>query len=298
MTNIVTVLTPVYNRKDKMKSLFLSLKKQTSDRFEWTIVDDGSTDGLKNVVEEFVKEAKFRINYLHKENGGKHTALNFGIKNTSTELTIIVDSDDYLTENAIEEIIAVHSKYHNNDVCGYSFLRQFSDGRINGNMFSEDGITDTYINMRINANDLYADKAEAYLTSCLKEFPFPEYDGEKFLGEDVVWIRMARKYKMVHINKPIYIGEYLENGLTYNRRNNNIKSPMGCMARASEFMKKDIQLKYRLKGTVQFIVYGKFANLGNITIYKKSGHNKWTIVCFIPAMIITALWKWRLKTNY
>ena len=72
-------------------------------------------------------------------------------------------------------------------------------------------------------------------TRCLKEFPFPEYRNEKFLGEDLVWIRMAMKYQMVHINRAIYVGNYLEDGLTKNRRKNNIRSPHGCMERAKEY---------------------------------------------------------------
>lgn len=51
-----------------------------------------------------------------------------------------------------------------------------------------------------------------------------------------MWIRMVRKYMMVHINKAIYIGNYQDDGLTKNRRLNNIKSPIGCMKRVKEFM--------------------------------------------------------------
>ena len=63
--------------------------------------------------------------------------------------------------------------------------------------------------MRINGDDTSADKAEVFKVQCLKEFPFPEYLNEKFLGEDLVWVRMASKYEMIHINKAIYVGNYL-----------------------------------------------------------------------------------------
>ena len=72
-----------------------------------------------------------------------------------------------------------------------------------------------------------------------------------------MWIRMALKYQMVHINKAIYVGNYLDDGLTKNRRKNNIKSPYGCMERAKEFMRPELNLKYRLKGAMQYLVYGK-----------------------------------------
>lgn len=50
----------------------------------------------------------------------------------------------------------------------------------------------SYIEARINSDDTMADKAEVFYTHCLKEFPFPEYSGEKFLGEDIVWIRIRK----------------------------------------------------------------------------------------------------------
>lgn len=136
-----------------------------------------------------------------------------------------------------------------------------------------------------------ADKAEVFYTSCLKEFPFPIYKDEKFLGEDLIWIRIAREYAMVHINKAIYIGEYQEDGLTNNRRKNNIRSPNGCMNRAIEFMKSDIYWKFRLKGSLQYVIYGKFAGNRLISMLKKSPDKKLTLLAYIPGSILYMKWK-------
>ena len=105
-----------------------------------------------------------------------------------------------------------------NGLCGYSFLRVFPDGKINGKEFEPNEWVASYIEARINSDDTMADKAEVFYTHCLKEFPFPEYSGEKFLGEDIVWIRMARKYNMIHINEAIYVGDYQSDGLTKNKK--------------------------------------------------------------------------------
>src|SRR5699024_9715525 len=78
-----------------------SLLNQSDMRFVWVIVDDGSTDNTKALVESF-KTDNFPIMYLYKENGGKHTAVNLGVKYIDTKYTFIVDSDDFLRENAIE----------------------------------------------------------------------------------------------------------------------------------------------------------------------------------------------------
>ena len=129
----VTVLTPTYNRADKLGILYNSLMSQTDKNFKWLIVDDGSEDNTSEIVSEFIKNADFEIEYIKKENGGKHTALNVGIGKITTDLTFIVDSDDYLTDDAIQSICTEHERFKDNDrICGYSFLRQSPDGKING----------------------------------------------------------------------------------------------------------------------------------------------------------------------
>ena len=89
---LVTIITPTYNRKEKLADLFESLQKQNNKNFEWLVVDDGSVDGTENRVMQFKEVAQFPVRYIRKSNGGKHTALNLGIKHISTPLTFIVDS--------------------------------------------------------------------------------------------------------------------------------------------------------------------------------------------------------------
>lgn len=170
-------------------------------------------------------------------------------------------------------------------------MRCFPDGRIKGKKFRENEMIASYIDSRVNSDDTYADKAEVLKTNCLREFPFPEYPGERFLGEDLVWVRMARCYKMVHVNQAIYIGSYLEDGLTSNRRKHNIASPVGCMHRAEEFMKPDVKLRYRLKGGLQYIIYGSFAGYGIKKMIQMSRY-KWLISICVPfGMVLYQKWK-------
>lgn len=289
---ILTILTPAYNRGGDIRRLYDSLENQSRKDFEWLIVDDGSTDDTEQVVREMQAEATFPIHYIHKENGGKHTALNVGISAIKSELTFIVDSDDTLTSDAVAEILRYHERYRGMDgICGYVFLRKFSDGVINGKQFIPSERIDTYIETRVNADDTHADKAEVFFTECLKEFPFPEYPGERFLGEDLVWIRMVRKYSMVHINKATYVGEYQADGLTKNRRKNNIHAPIGCLNRAKEFMGTDIKNKYRIKGGLQYIIYGRFAGYSLIRLLKESNHRMLVLFCMLPGMFLYVKWR-------
>lgn len=287
----VTVLTPTFNRKEKLQKLWNSLQKQTVKEFEWLVVDDGSTDGTNELIAKLQEKSDFPMYYIYKDNGGKHTALNVGIQTIRSQLTFIVDSDDYVVKDAVESILKIHEKYRkHNSICGYAFLRAFPDGKVNGKKFNIDEKIGSYIDIRINGDDTGADKAEVFKTQCLKEFPFPEYKNEKFLGEDLVWIRMARKYKMVHINKAIYVGNYFEDGLTNNRRKHNIASPVGCMHRAEEFMEHDLKIKYRIKGGLQYIVYGKFAGCSVIDLIHKSKHKVLTTICIPGGLLLHLRW--------
>ena len=101
----LTILTPTYNRAYELQKLYDSLKKQSVRDFIWMIVDDGSTDSTEDTVSEIQKSVVFPVFYIKKQNGGKHTALNTGIRQIKTELVFIVDSDDWLAEDAVETVL-------------------------------------------------------------------------------------------------------------------------------------------------------------------------------------------------
>lgn len=84
------------------------------------------------------------------------------------------------------------------------------------------------------------------------------------------------------------MGNYLEDGLTKNRRKNNICSPYGCMERAKEFMRPELKLKYRLKGAVQYLVYGKFA--GEKQLIAKAPYKGLAVCAALPSMLVYHRW--------
>ena len=108
----ITILTPTYNRAGTLPKLFESLQGQTSKDFEWIVIDDGSKDNTTELVKEFVEKAEgFLVTYLKQDNSGKHVALNNGISKAQGELIFIVDSDDWLSDNAVETILEYREKY-------------------------------------------------------------------------------------------------------------------------------------------------------------------------------------------
>lgn len=214
-SSFITIFTPTYNRKDLIERLYQSLLQQTQKNFEWLVVDDGSTDNTENFFSDLLtKQQPFPINYIKQENGGKHRAINNGVKKALGELFFIVDSDDYLTENAIDTINQWAITLDNSHKwAGISGLKGFSKDSAVG-QHSKSSYVDAKNNERRKYN-LLGDKAEVYFTDVLKKYPFPEIPGENFISEEIVWNAIARDgYYLRWFNEIIYICDYLEGGLT------------------------------------------------------------------------------------
>lgn len=255
----ITILTTTYNRAQLIGNLYQSLENQSDHDFKWLIVDDGSKDNTKEIVDELQLKSSFPIEYIYKDNGGKHTALNIGIKQIQTELTIIVDSDDILLPDAISSIRLIHDKYKENTSIGaYSFLKCYPNGeKVIG--LDRNEFVASYIKYRISENRP-GDMAEVFKTEVLKEFPFPEFEGERFLSEDVVWIQIGLKYLYVFINKAIYQCEYLQGGLTDNDKPMKFASPLGSMLRGKMLMTKECGLIANVKGAIIYDCYKRKYN--------------------------------------
>lgn len=290
----ITIITPTYNRGELLERLYCSLQEQTCGDFEWLIVDDGSMDDTEQRVRTWQNENHLEVKYIRQENGGKHRALNKGIETIDSELTFIVDSDDFLPPDAIQIIMEYHKKYsgdrNRHKLCGYSFLRFYSSGEVNTAFFTQDEEIGTYLQIRING-DIGGDKAEVFYTSVLKGYPFPEYPEENFMPEDVVWMQMSDKYNMVHINRCVYISDYLEGGLTKSGRRMKLRSPKGMALRSKIYINnKNVKCKVKIKMMLLYHVYGRAAGYTRKEL--ESGINNKLIfrLCLLPGRLIYHCW--------
>lgn len=291
MSHRLAVVTPTYNRAGYLPALYESLKRQTCKDFVWIVADDGSTDESKELIRKWQQENAVDIHYLYKENEGKHTALNLAVRQIDSELVFIVDSDDWLPERAVETILFYHEKYRTaKGLCGYSFLRFYPDGKVNTAFFPENEKKDTYVNVRINGG-IGGDKAEVFFTSVLKQYPFPVFKGEKFVPEDLVWVRMSGPYQMIHINECVYISEYLDGGLTRSGRRMKLRSPAGMMARSAAYLEDPaVNLKTKLKMAMLYQIYRCALKDGKIDVHGGRIARSLMWACRIPGWIIYRIW--------
>lgn len=213
--SLITIFTPTYNRCNLIDNLYQSLLAQTQKNFEWLVIDDGSTDKTQEYFSKLLSQAQpFSICYIKQENGGKHRAVNRGVKEACGELFFIVDSDDFLLPKAIEKINQwVASLDQSHKWCGVAGLRGLSEKKVLGQRPSVD-----YVDAKNTERSCFlldGDKAEVYFTEILREYPFPEIPGEKFISEEIVWNAIARNgYYLRWFNEIVYICSYLEGGLT------------------------------------------------------------------------------------
>ena len=252
---MITVFTPTYNRGNLLNRLYQSLCKQIYKEFEWVIVDDGSRDNTASIVELIQKKHlrnEFPIRYFNKENGGKHTAINLGVKKAQGELFFIADSDDFLPADSL---LIVHEEWdkikHDDSFLGLSGVDADAKGNIIGS-----GLPKEYIDCHAwEISTVYkvtGDLKEVFRTEVLRQFPFPEIKGERFCPEVLVWVRMARHYKMRFLNRIIYIADYQPNGITSAISRLRMNSPIGSMLTYSELVHYPIPFKDKLRNSINY----------------------------------------------
>ena len=274
---LITVFTPTYNREQLLSRLFTSLQEQSFKDFEWLIVDDGSTDNTHDVVVKFVEEGIVPIKYVFKRNGGKHRAINEGVKHAKGELFFIVDSDDMLPPDALKRVAEVYQQIKDDrDFGGVAGVDAYPDGRIVGSGLSAPVIDCNSIDIRSKYH-VVGDLSEVFRTDVMREFPFPEIEGEKFCPEVLVWNRIARKYKLRYFNEAIYIAEYQPEGLTARIVEIRMKSPIASTTCYAEMVSLNIPLKEKVKTAINYWRF-RFCCKGKKTITKMG----WLWKCVAP----------------
>lgn len=294
MEKLLTILTPTYNRGKYLGDIFKVLQQQTNQNFEWMIVDDGSTDNTKEIVESFIESNKLRIRYFYKENGGKHTAVNYGLKYISTKLTVILDSDDTFTNDAVEVIKKIYSENKNEkNICGFTFLRQRKNGELFGKAFPREGRYN-FSEWRLSKISA-GERCDVFYSEIMKQYPFSEYEGEKYIGESTMMIKMSYKYDMIGKNIVIGISDYLEGGLTDSNRRLRLHSLLGSIEYCNLCMMPGIYWRRRLKSALLYDTYGFLKNIGPEKLINDSNVPLLTTIFYPISIIIGRYWKNKYK---
>jgi glycosyltransferase involved in cell wall biosynthesis len=258
MENLISIFTTTYNRAHTLQKLYDSLVVQFTKNFDWIIVDDGSEDKTKELVDTWVEEKKIQIIYEKKKNEGKHIAINRGVELSKNELFFIVDSDDYLSQNATTIIEAYYPRIKDKaELAGVSFRRGTDEKTYIGSSINFEETELSVFDFRYK-NNIIGDMAEVYKTNVLREFPFPKFDKERFCAESLIWNRLGLKYKMLLTSHIIYICHYLEGGLTNQSFELRKKSPKASTLGYSELESMPVPIKIKLKANTNYWRFAKY----------------------------------------
>ena len=155
MKATLTIFTPAYNRAYTLHKCYESLKKQTNKDFEWLIIDDGSTDNTRELVQSWIEENIIPIKYHYQKNQGMHGAHNTAYELIDTELNVCIDSDDYMPDDAVEKILKFWDKNKSDNIAGIAALDAYESGEVIGNTFPEDLKTSTSLSLFILLKTLF-----------------------------------------------------------------------------------------------------------------------------------------------
>jgi glycosyltransferase involved in cell wall biosynthesis len=196
-----TVFTPTYNRASTLSRVYESLKAQTYHDFEWLVVDDGSTDGTRELVEGW-QQADFPIRYIWQENQGKHIAFNLAVEHAQGALFLVLDSDDACVPTALERFYAhwqAIPPQRRQEYAGVTALCQDLQGRLVGTLFPADVFDSNSLEIRFKYG-MRGEKWGFQRTEVLRKFPYPAVP-KTHVQPGLVWQRIAQQYRTRYVNE-------------------------------------------------------------------------------------------------
>ena len=222
----VTVLVPAYNRAHTIGRTYESLGRQTCKDFEWLVIDDGSADNTRALVEGWIKEDKIPVRYIYQQNQGMHGAHNTAYRNIATELNTCIDSDDYMPDDAVEKIVTFWKQYGSDRYAGIIGLDQTMDGKIIGTKFPADRKTTTLYGFYARGGR--GGKKLVYRTEVIRQYPeYPLFEGEKYVSLGYKYQLIDQDSELLALNEPLVTVEYQDDGSSRNMYRQYWNNPQG-----------------------------------------------------------------------
>jgi glycosyltransferase involved in cell wall biosynthesis len=272
----ITVFTPTYNRSYCLHKLYESLVAQTSNDFLWMIIDDGSIDNTKELVDGWKFEDKIEIHYIYQNNQGMHGAHNTAYKNIVTELNVCIDSDDYMPNDSVEKIIAFWRNNKKPHWAGLLGLDAFEDASIVGTPFPTEMKECKYYQLKSKYN-VVGDKKFVYRTDVIKKYPeYPIFEGERFVPLNYKYMLIDQDYSLGVIHEVLCIVEYMPDGSSKNIIKQYRKHPNGFAHERKIRMVYAYTIKERFRNAIHYVSCSIFTK--DLNFIKKSPKKVMTIL--------------------
>lgn len=250
---ILTIFTPTYNRAYTLYKCYESLKSQTNQSFKWLIIDDGSSDDTNELVSGWIKEGLIDITYHYQKNQGMHGAHNTAYELIDTELNVCIDSDDYMPIDAVDKIVGYWSKHRSDDLAGFVGLDAFEDGTIVGTELPIDVQSETLFNL-YQKHGIKGDKKIVYRTELTRDYPYPLFEGERYVGLAYKYFKIDYTHKLGLLNEVLCMVEYMQDGSSRNMLQQYKNNPKGfCFYRIENMKNPNASLLFKFKENIHYV---------------------------------------------
>ncbi|NQT77504.1 MAG: glycosyltransferase family 2 protein [Bacteroidetes bacterium] len=264
---MISVIIPLYNKAGYISKAIDAVLQQSLSDFELIIVNDGSTDNSLEVVQQ-INDNRIRI--IEQSNAGVSTARNNGAKASKYELLAFLDADDWWDTNYLREMNHLIQKYPDAGLWASGYYKVKGGKKIRAKIGLKEGFSKGYINYF----QVYAKTMWMPITSSsfiVQKNVFEAFRGFKpdlKIGEDFdLWVRIALKYKIALINKPlVYYNQDVDlsnravSSLKYYKPQNHFIFQLDYL-HAEELKRKDLKQlldNIRAYGLLKYIVYNKY----------------------------------------
>jgi glycosyltransferase involved in cell wall biosynthesis len=256
---LLTVFTPTYNRAYLLPQLFDSLMKQTNQHFVWLIIDDGSTDNTRELIDSWKEKASFKIQYIYQNNQGMHGGHNTAYAHCFTPFNVCIDSDDFMPDNAVELIInqinnlepefagivGLDADKNTLKVIGTCIPKSLQKVKL-GELYSKYGVK--------------GDKKVVLRTEIARHYPpYPIFEGEKFVPLDYLYLMINQDYYFKPVNEVYCIVEYQTDGSTKNILKQYKRHPNGFAFSRVSRINYASTLKEKFRNAIHLVSSAIFA---------------------------------------
>jgi len=224
-----TIFIPTYNRAYCLPRALQSVADSSCQDLEVIVVDDGSTDDTRAVVEHWRGRVGFPLRYYFQENAGKASAHNRAVSEAKGYFFLNLDSDDSLLPGALSAVLAEWAAVppgQREALSGIAGLLLEEDGSVSGTPYPLDRMDSDYLAIHA-LGEVHGDKREATRTSVLREFLYPSIPGERHVRDNLIFRRLAHRYQTRFVNLPLVIGRREADGITANIRRYRLRNPRG-----------------------------------------------------------------------
>tara|TARA_R110001592_G_scaffold202448_1_gene451950 strand:- start:2954 stop:3847 length:894 start_codon:yes stop_codon:yes gene_type:complete len=284
----LTIFTPTYNRAYCLNQVYQSLISQSNPDFIWLIIDDGSTDNTKELVNSWISENKIDIQYYFQENQGMHGAHNSAYDLIKTELNMCIDSDDFVADDAVEKIIKfwTTTSNKNKNIAGIIGLDAYKNGEVIGSKLPRE-LKETTLENLYYKHKVPGDKKLVLKTEVVNKFPrYPIFREERFVPLGILYVMIDKEYKLLCLNEVLCVVEYMEDGSSRNILKQYFRHPKGFQYARIITMKYSTYLKVKLKNAIHYVSHS--IQLRDYKFLKKTPNVVLTVLAIVPGVFLYA----------